>query len=592
MLTTLRKRVRVIMIIVAVGFVAGFLLGELWRMLGSRGRQQSPIESGLVGKVGDRKVTIDEYRNAVTYTTGKYREENMLRDLSPGDYAAIEERAWNFLVSELTWGRLLRESGIQVSEQEIIEIMKANPPEDIRNNPELFDEQGNFDQQKYIEVMNNPQNQAYFSRYFQELAEMLPKEKFRLNVVNSYRPTSGEINEALVQQNTRWKVTSLYFGPKVIAEQVEPAPDEVRAWYDAHLEDFRTKEVRQLRYVQFPIATTPQDSVDAKEIIDRAYAQLEEGETFNLTMMDFSDMVAETTSAFFPRERLDDATDTIVAKMKPGEYSPPFLTQYGWQMVALDSAVEDSIALRRILVRVKMSAEVIADVREEVRNFVDRALESDFDSVAMDMGLQPRPARPMIDGKENLAGLDLVSPTQMTDWARKAKEGDVMDTPVRGQGGFYVFQLTELRKAEQQPFEEVEKQVSWRVKQEKEKELWRARADQAAAEVSSGMTFEQYVAAHPEVELQEEEFTGLFDVRRRKGAEFAGALLALQPGTVSGVVEAAWGAFIIRCDEREEVPTTSPEQFAQQRQQQVAQQLMQELMQQEEIEDYRDPFSF
>ena len=50
---------------------------------------------------------------------------------------------------------------------------------------------------------------------------------------------------------------------------------------------------------------------EAKEIIDRAYAQLEGGEEFNLTMMDFSDLVAETTSQFIARERLDPETDKL-----------------------------------------------------------------------------------------------------------------------------------------------------------------------------------------------------------------------------------------------------------------------------------------
>lgn len=592
MLTRMRKRVRAIMIVVAVAFVAGFLGSELWRVIATRGQRNDPRSSGQVGQVDDHRITQEEYRNAVLYVTNKYREENQLRDLSIEDYNNIEDRAWEFLVSELTWSRLLRESGIKVSETEIIEIMKANPPAELRGNPELLDENGNFDQQKYLEVMNNPQNQEYFARYFQELVEMLPKEKFRINVVNAWRPTQAELQDALAARNTNWTVTALYFGPRVLTEKVEPTEAEARAWYDAHPDEFQGKEIRQARYVYFPLGQTAQDSADARELIDQAYAQLESGESFNLTMLDFSDLIAETTSALVPLDRLDPGTDSVIKTLQPGSFSQPFLASYGWQLVQLDSLRDDSVALRRILVRVKMSGEVVADARERVRDFIERALASDFDSVAMDMGLQPMPARPMVDGKENLTGLDLSSPSQYADWLRRAKQGQVWDTPARGQSGFYAFQLTEVRPAAVQPFEEVKRQASWRVRQEREKEAWRARADQALQQVRAGTALEAYAAANPEVELQQETFEGLADVRRRRGAEYAGTLLALQPGMTSGVVEAGWGAFIIRCDSLNRVQNVTPEELAQEMQQQYAQKLMQELLETQEVKDFRDPFSF
>jgi hypothetical protein len=103
MLTTLRKRVRAIMIVVAVAFVAGFLMGELWRVLSSSRGQESPLSRGIVAEVGGRKVNTDQYRNAIAYMTDKYRSENQLRDLSNEDYAKIENQAWEFLVTEFTW---------------------------------------------------------------------------------------------------------------------------------------------------------------------------------------------------------------------------------------------------------------------------------------------------------------------------------------------------------------------------------------------------------------------------------------------------------------------------------------------------------
>jgi len=587
----MRKRVRIVMLIVAAAFIAGFLMSEVWQMLARRGGRRSETPQGIIGRVGTYNVTPEEYRSAVSYTTEKYKSDNHLRDLSTEDYQAVEQQAWRFLISEITWGKVLKAGNVRVTQDEAMEIIKSNPPEDIRNRPELMTD-GKFDQQKYLQIINAPENRAYFSKYFRDLLEMLPKEKFRIDVANAYRVTNREAEDALAAANTKWRTTSLYFGPKMLKEKVEPTEAEARAWYESHKEDFRTKETRQLRYVFIPLAVTKDDSALAKETIDRAYAQLLKGETFNITMLDYSDIEGETLSAMIPRERLDKTTDSMVGKLKLGAFSPPFLAGYGWQIALLDSVKKDSIAFRRILVRVKLGSEVVATVRDSVRSFVDKALVGKFDTVAAEFGLPVAMTRPMVEGQDNIPGLSLESPEQLVAWAKKAKPGQVFDRPQRGAQGFYVFELAEVKPAGVQDFEKVKMAATWRVRQDKEKQVWLAKAREAFDAIKAGKSLEQYVQENPDVELQSEEFVGLLDCRRKKGPEFAGALAALNPGEKYGVIETNWGAFIVRCDERTPVSTLEPGAYADQRRQQVAQDLMQELLKQPEVKDYRDALAY
>jgi peptidyl-prolyl cis-trans isomerase D len=588
----MRKRVRVVMIVVAVAFIAGFLMSEIWRMLATRGgRGRTQDTHGYVGQVGKHNISPEEYRGAVSYITDKYKSDNRLRDLSNEDYLAVEQQAWQFLVSELTWARVLKAGNIRVTQDEVLEIIKSNPPEDIRNKPELMTD-GKFDQEKYLKIINAPENRAYFAKYFRDLLEMLPKEKFRIDVVNAYRVTNREVEDALSAANTKWKTTSLYFGSNILKEKVQPSDAEVRAWYDAHKEDFRAKETRQLRYILVPLAVTRDDSAGAKETVDRAYNQLLKGETFNLTMLDYSDLEGETLSIMIPRSQLDKPTDSAVGRLKPGEFSPPFLAGYGWQIALLDSTNKDSVAFRRILVRVKMGAEALATARDSVRSFVDKAIAGKFDSAAAQFGLPVTLARPMVGEQDNLAYLKLESQAQLVEWEKKAKPGQVFDRPQRGALGYYVFELYEVKPAGVQEFEKAKMSAGWRARQDKEKQVWLPKANEALEAIKAGKSFEQYAQENPGVELQPEEFGGLLDCRRKKGPEFAGAVAALNPGEKYGVIETNWGAFIIRCDERTPTPTLEPAAYAEQRKQQAAQDLMQEMLKQPEIKDYRDALAY
>jgi len=581
------------MFIVAAAFIAGFLMSELWRMLGNRGSQRGRPQntSGYVARIGDRNVTNDDYRGVVSYITDKYKTERKLRDLSNEDYQAIEKESWEYLVSELSWSKALKAAKIGISNDEVMEIIKSNPPEELRNKPELLTD-GRFDPQKYMQVVNAPENREYFSKYFRQILEMLPREKFRIDVAGAYRITKPEVDDALTAANTRWKTTSLFFGAAVLKQKVEPTDAEVRAWYDSHKDKFQVKEIRQLRRVFFPLAVAREDSAAAKETIDRAYEQLLKGETFNLTTLDYSDLEGETLPLMTPRARFSKVTDSVVARLKPGQFSSPFLVADGWQIVQLDSARKDSVAFRRILVRVKMGGEVLATIRDSVHSFLEKSASEKFDTLAARFGLQVHPTRPLVIDQKELPGLDVESPGDLIEWAKKAKVGQVYDRPLRGSQGYYVFELGEVKPAGTRPFDDVKVFVAQSARLEKEKQLWLPMAKSALEALKAGKSLEQYAQENPGVEVQTDSLEGITQFRLRKGTEFAGVVLALNPGETYGLVEYEWGAFIVRCDERSPISKLDPAGYAEQRRNEVAQSLMAELLKPAEIKDYRDALAY
>lgn len=594
MLSTLRTRVRVIMIVVAVTFILGFLLGELWRLIGSKSSGKRGQQTYTnVGQVGKHAVTFEEYRNATAYITEKYKQDNQLRDLSNEDYAAIEQQTWRYLVTELTWAKVFKDGNIRVTQEELMEIAQSNPPEQLRNDPNLFKD-GKFDQERYMQLMNAPENREFFTKYFRELADMLPKEKFRLDAASAYRVTNGEVQDGVGAANTRWRVTSLFFGPQLVAGQPEPTDEEARAYYEKHKDDYKTKEVRQIRYVIFPVQITAQDSQAALENVQRAYAQLQGGETFNITMLDFSDMQPETTGALVPKSRLDPKTDTAIAKMKPGTYSPPFLTTYGWQIIALDSVRKDSVALRRILVRVKSSGEMQAAMRDSAAAFADKAATTDLDTLAARYGMPAMKFRPMVGGELNAAGLNADGISQFVDWAKSAKAGMTFAKALRAPQGYLVLGVGEVQPAGFQEFDKVKAAAGWKVRQEKSKAVFAARAAEAIGQIRTGKTLEQYAAENPGVELVTEDYMGATDVSRRKGSEFGGAVKALAAGDKYGPLNTDWGSFILRCDERADItpPVVTPQAWVQQRREQAGQALMQSFLKEDGVKDYREGSNF
>ena len=590
MLSNMRKRVRIIMIVVAVAFVAGFLLGELWTVLRSRGRGVDPREQGVVAMVGDRKVTETELRGAIAYNTDRYREEHNLRDLSAEDYEAVERRAWLWLINELVWQRLIDETGVTSTYDEVLEIMRANPPADLRNNPSLLDSAGNFDYQLYHQAIESEQNRPYFARYFQELADMLPKEKLRIDMSNSFRITPGELTQIRSDEGELIAATALYFGPRLLGETpAQPTDEEARQYYEANREEFRTQSRRHLAYVHIPLGHTAADSLEARTTIERAQTQLEAGESFNLSILDFTDLMPETLSAHYLRSDLDDMTDSVIGMLRPGQFSEPFLTSYGWQIITLDTITPDSVTYRRIIVRVKMGSETISRVRDEVVSFLDLVRSVGFDSLAAERNLQVQRHPPLFGDEPRLSQFELNDPDRVIRWMVDAKAGDIMPDPAFGPAGYYILKLTEYSPSFIPEFEDSRHQASWRARQHKDRQVWDDRAREVLAEIRAGRSLESFGGEETGIDLVAEEYTGLADCRRRQGPEFAGALRALDPGQISGVVNTTWGAFIIRCDHREPFTGFDSQQIAQERYNRNAQRIITEMLEPPVIKDYRSP---
>ncbi len=599
----MRKRVKIIMFIVAAAFIAGFLLSEVWQLIRSHERDtRRAAPPGVIAQVGEQKVGVDEYRQVREFIAQKYRQDSLFRDLTNEDEVRIEHATWNYLVQELTWSKIFKEAKLAITDGELEWIITRFPPPELQNRPEFLTD-GKFDTTKYLQALQNPQNRPFFARYARQLYEELRPQKLQMYVAGAFLPNENEVQEALALANTTVSVTAVYIGPGSLTEEerkAEPTEAEIRAYYEKHRHEYQPKEeIRELRFVFFPLSVTSADSQAARQRIEEAYRRLLAADStsfrdsFEMAALMFGDYEPETASVAFTGAQFFPATESVVRRLKPGRFSPPLQAENGWQIVLLDSVKKDTFWVRRIRTRIKPDDTREIAVLDRIKEFVDRASGSDFDSAAAALGLSVAPTPARVVGKKKLHwAVEIYNPGQLVEWASSAKKGEILDIPLRGRYGFYIFQLSKITPAKPASLEQVKDVIRWRVKQEKEKEIWRQRAATVAAVLKNqGTKMEEYAAANPGVELIQEEVRGMYDymVRGRRGAEFVGAALALEPGQTAGPIETRWGCYIIRCDDKRpsEQPAITAEKYLEQQQQQIFNELWQKLTEEPETRDWR-----
>jgi parvulin-like peptidyl-prolyl isomerase len=607
MLSTLRKRVKVVMVIVAITFIAGFLMSEVWNLLR---RHEKPgtknVPPGVVGQVGDYKVTVDEYRQVRQYIANKYHQDSLFRDLTNEDEARIDHLAWNHLETELTWTKIFKQTKLDITEGELEWIINNFPPAELQRHPDLMTD-GKFDTNKYRQALSNPNNRPFFARYAREIYEQLRPQKLQMYVAGAILLPKNEVDQAVAQANTIVNVTALYIGPTALKEEertYEPSEAELRQFYNEHRNDFQPKEeIRELKFVFFPFTITPEDTQSARSRIDEVYRRLvaadsgSRRDSFEMVGLTFGDYEPDTSSVAFTREQLTPPVESVVRRLRPGGFTRPLSTGNGWQIIMLDSLRNDTFWVKRIRIRVKPDEARELALQDQIRTFMDQAAGGDFDSVAQRMNLMVGPTPARVLGKKKLNwGVEIYNPGELVAWAADAKPGEVMPVPMRGPYGYYVFKLERVIPVKPAPFEQVKEALKWRVRQEREKKLCGELAEAAWAQIRNGKTLEQYAAENPQVELIHELINGVTDImaRGRRGAEFVGAALALEPGRLTGPIKTNWGYYIIRCDEKRvnETPVLKPENYVQQKQQQLFQELWDKITEQPETRDWRQVRSY
>ncbi len=591
------------MFIVAAAFIAGFLMSEVWNLIRTRkGSSRQNISPGTVGHIGEHKIGVDEYRQVRQFIANKYHRDSLFRELTNEDEVKIEHLTWDYLAGELTWAKIFKETKLEITEGELQWIVTNFPPQQLLNHPDLMTD-GKFDTNKYRQTLSNPQNQPFFAQYTRDIYEQLRMQKLQTYIGGALLTPDNEVKEILSLANVVVSVTGVYISANTLSGEernYEPTESEVRAFYQQHRGDYIAKEeARELQWVHFPLMITLQDSQFAQMQIEDAYRRLVAAgpvslnDSFELVSLSLSDYEPDTVSIPCLKGQNLPVVDSAVRRLRPGQFTKPLFTGNGWQIILLDSVRNDTFWVRRIRTRIKSDVNREMVILEQVRQFIEQASNIGFDSAAAQMNLMlGRPTAFVLSKKKLVWPVKIYNPSQLISWSATAKVGEVTDVPLRGPAGFYVFKFANLiRQNEPAPFDRVKAGVKHRVKQEKEKILWREKAKIAADQIKAGKRLEEFAAENPGVEIFHEEINGIFDImaKGRRGPEYVGLVLALEPGQTVGPMEIGWGSYIVRCNVKrpKEVASITWEKYVQEKHQRLFQELWDKITEQPETRDWR-----
>lgn len=351
----LRNRAGII-IVGAIGFaIIAFLVSDAVKV-GSSFMNSGQTE---VGEVDGEVIDILEFNELVEQSSNNFKQQMGQTNLDPQMTAYIIENTWNQSVSKLLLKKEIARLGIQVSKNEMNDLVTGkNPDPQITQN--FGDPQtGQLNRVQLNAFLENVKSQPSDSPVSQQWTAFLLNirdnkiaQKYNNLIKNSIYVTALEAKADYIQRNKLVNFSYLNLDYASIPDnQVKPTDQDYSEYYNENKFRFNNPiETRNFEYILFDANPSKADSAEVIVAVQKVAAD------FRATTNDslFVSINSETKLpiSYVRKGQLDPALDSLIFKASAGGFVGPVFSNGVYKMAkVLDVKVgPDSVKASHILI--------------------------------------------------------------------------------------------------------------------------------------------------------------------------------------------------------------------------------------------------
>lgn len=551
MMRQMRAQTKWIMLVTAAAFVLLMVTQDFDFTGGGLG---ASLAGGELGRVNGDAITYDEWIRV--YRDMSAQQQRQSESLTNAQIRQMEDAAWEQVVAERLLQQEMERRGITVTEAEIRQAARTSPPPEFYQN-EMFQTDGQFDIQKYHEFLSSPAADAQLLTQLElYYRDMIPRMKLFQQVVSGTYPPDSELWRQYQERNERATIRYIPIDPAAVVpdEAVSVSDEEIADFHARNSDDFQRPARASVKLIALDRQTTEADTAAARDHATALRQRILDGEDFAEIAQAES---ADTGSAreggslgTFNRGQMEPAFDEAVFSLPIGEVSEPVQTPFGFHLIRVDSREEDEATASHILVPIELREEAEEKLLTQADSLDVLGRSLPLDAIGEQLGLPVRTAdlTPQLPSWPDVGNMQ-----EGVDWAfdeitELGEVSPVFESPQ----AYYVLELVNRSPARALTLEEASPTIRAHLTREKKLERARTIARELVDQVRAGGALDQ-VAESRQLSIEEAgPFTRMDFVPGLGSANPAiGTAFGLEPGQISGVIEADGNLFIIELVERQ-----------------------------------------
>ena len=564
MMRQMRENTKWIMLITAMAFVV--LMVFQWGMDITGQTSGSP---GEIGRVNGTPVQYEPYMGAYRNLYDR-TQVGQADPISTQQNRDLEQAAWDQMVDRILIRQELDRRGIDVTDEEIRQAARFQPPAEFRDNPAFLTE-GNFDLVKYQQFLANSADPQLFLQLEAYYRDVLPQGKLMRQVATGIFITDAELWEQYrdVHETTLVRFVPLNPAQRVPDDSVTVTDAEIERYWEDHQDEFEVPARASVKVIALPKDPTAADSAAANLRASALLDEIRGGASFDSVGNREATAVQPVTFqdlGTFARGAMTAAFDTAAFTAPVGRAAGPLQTSFGYHLLLVSRRTGDSATAKHILVpitRTEESETAILMLADSMENLAEDLI---LEEVGQIMGLE------IVTGELNDAFpflLGVGTASDGSDWAfEEAEPGDVSEVFENDQS-FYALELISSKPGGVTPLDQAEGTITTVLMLEKKLTVGYADGQRLVERVKSGVTLSD---AASELGLQvsapgpftRQDFVP--DLGQRNAA--IGAAFGLAVGSVSNPVVTQENVFVM--EKMDQTPADSTLWLAQKLEQRQA----------------------
>jgi peptidyl-prolyl cis-trans isomerase D len=529
-----------------------------------------------IGQVGDRDIDADEYqqalRNEVQAASQRF---NQAITMEQAFTLGLDRRALQGLILRAAFDNEADRIGLSVGDERVQEQVLAQPG--------FQGLDGGFNRESYrLSLRNAGLTEPEFER---QLRDEIARSIFQAAIYGGVRAPEAHVDAILTFLAERRSFTRLALTRADLSTSL-PEPDEatLRAYYDAHPDQFTAPEAREITYAWItPDMLAEEITIDEariqtlydqradqyrlpeRRLVERLIFDTEaaaaeamnrigpDGEGFDAVVADRGFTLSDIDLGDVTREDLGEAADEIFAAAHPAVLGP-LPSPFGPAIYRINGALAAQVTPLEE-VRDELAAEVAAD---QTRRQIDSMIEDVNDLLASGATLEEVAQETELElgsiAYHEGQDAGIAAYPEFRARAAQVSADDFPEVFTLNDGGIAALRLDGLRPAAVRPFDEVGVRVveAWAAA-ETETRL-RARAEEIVKDLNAGRGFaDQGLAAEAVSGVTRDGFV------EGAGAGLIEAVFAMDPGETRILSGANGAVEIVRLDSVQPPDTDNPD---------------------------------
>ncbi len=299
------------------------------------GRQNGQYTGNVVGKINGQEITYQQFNQSLQNAIKQYKESTK-KDPDEQVTKELRDQVWQGLLNQILVDQAARRLDIFVTDQDIVNWVTQNP-ETLPDNIKRFfeDSTGHFSRQILAEALasNRPDVQEFWTNVQTYLKEQRLQEKLTGRLYSAIRIPESQIKLQFERDNVKLDVGYVMFPPGQLFpdSSIHISEADLNDYYSAHEDDFRTPATRQLKYVDFPIGPSAEDSSEVKDEMERVAVQAKNGTNFLDLVKEYSETPYQ--DKFLTHGQLNPTVEAKALEAKEGQIVGPFLASDGYHLI-------------------------------------------------------------------------------------------------------------------------------------------------------------------------------------------------------------------------------------------------------------------